>query len=58
MGRHRGNPTPWALLTEAALAYAAAETEKELELAEWRLRYAAKHYRDDPNHERLTLPRE
>lgn len=48
MARHKGDPTPWVLLTEAAIAYADAETEKDFELAEYRLRYAAKHYRDKP----------
>ena len=48
MGRAKGNPTPWQLLTDAALAYAAAETDKDYELASYRLRYAAQNYRENP----------
>ena len=55
MGRHKGHPTPWSLLCEAALAYAEAESEQELARAEYRLRYAARFYRDDPNHEALDI---
>lgn len=44
-GRHP--PYPWHALTEAALAYAAAETETEFRRATFRLISAAKRYRDD-----------
>lgn len=39
---------PWHALTEAALAYALAETEQEFTRATHRLISAAKRYRDDP----------
>jgi hypothetical protein len=39
---------PWQTLIEAALAYAAAETEDEFRRAAWRLAKAAKRYRDEP----------
>jgi ketosteroid isomerase-like protein len=45
-GRHP--PYPWHALTEAALAYAAAESEREFTRATHRLISAAKRYRDDP----------
>ena len=47
MGRHKGNPTPWQLLTEAALAYADAESASEVSRSEDRLRYAACAYWGD-----------
>ena len=52
MGRHAGNPTPFQLLTEAALAYANAETDDQYRRAEYRLRYAARFYRDNQGRER------
>jgi hypothetical protein len=41
-------PHPWHVLTEAAIAYANAETATELRLAEYRLRSAARRWRDGP----------
>jgi hypothetical protein len=40
-------PHPWRVLTEAALAYAGAETEEEHRRAEYRLRDAARRWRDE-----------
>jgi hypothetical protein len=39
---------PWRVLTDAALAYAAATTEQEFERASMRLLQAARRYRDEP----------
>jgi hypothetical protein len=41
-------PHPWHVLTEAAIAYANAETADELQRAEDRLRSAARRWRDGP----------
>lgn len=41
-------PHPWRTLTEAALAYAAAQTEDEYRRASMRLLQAARRYRDEP----------
>ncbi len=40
-------PHPWRTLTEAAVAYANAETEEEYARAGWRLRSAAIRFRDE-----------
>jgi hypothetical protein len=40
---------PWRTLTEAALAYAAANTETEFRRAGWRLAAAARRFRDEPS---------
>lgn len=40
-------PHPWRVLTEAALAWANAETEDEARRAEHRLRSAARRWRDE-----------
>ena len=48
MGRHPGHPTPWTLLSDAAIDFAQAETEDEFMRASYRLRYAARFYRDHP----------
>lgn len=40
-------PHPWRVLTEAAIAYVHAETEDELRRAEYRLRDAARRWRDE-----------
>ncbi len=38
---------PWRTLTEAALAYADAETEEQLQRARWRLAKAAIRFRNE-----------
>lgn len=48
MGRHAGDPSPWTLLTEAALAYADAESDEDVRKAADRLRLAAKRYAEAP----------
>ena len=41
-------PHPWRTLTEAAIAYAQAETEQEFRRAASRLRDAARRWHDEP----------
>jgi hypothetical protein len=40
-------PHPWHVLSEAALAFANADTEVEIRRASWRLAKAAVRYRDE-----------
>jgi hypothetical protein len=43
-------PHPWRSLVDAALAFAAAETDDEFRRASWRLAKAAVRYRKTPRH--------
>jgi hypothetical protein len=48
MSRPGPKPHPWRSLVDAALAFAAAETDDEFRRASWRLAKAAVRYRKTP----------